>query len=404
MRTALTRQSGTCTGHVATEAAARTHPVIPKEAPRDLCRRHVPLAPTEESTVRAWRSGATLESGPCRPRDGGRGASLAPERLKSRLRRHAVRLRGHGRSSGWPALAAVLAPAPLLAHAGRPVQPHDLWTAWSLEPGIVLALLASGWLYARGVERVWRRAGVGGGIRRWQAGCFAAGWATLLVAMVSPLHRLGSALFSAHMVQHELLMALAAPLLVLGRPVVPLLFALPMRWRRAAGGWAKSAPVRGAWRVVTGPFAAWLLHAAALWIWHLPGAWQAALRSGGMHTLQHASFLGTGLLFWWTVIHGREGRMGYGASVFYLFATAMHSGGLGALLTFAPRPWYPAYEDGAAAWGLTALEDQQLAGLIMWIPAGASYAVAGLVLLAMWMRESERRAARWQERARLRPA
>jgi cytochrome c oxidase assembly factor CtaG len=203
------------------------------------------------------------------------------------------------------------------------------------------------------------------------------------------------------MVQHELLMALAAPLLVLGRPLIPMLWALPMRWRRRLGGWAKAAPVQGGWRWATAPFAAWLLHAAALWLWHLPGPYQATLASEAMHTLQHASFLGTGLLFWWALVHGREGRMGYGAAVFYLFATAMHSGGLGALLTFAPSPWYPAYGGSAQAWGLTALEDQQLAGLIMWIPAGLVYVVAGLILLAAWMREAERRAARWQDRALL---
>ena len=133
-------------------------------------------------------------------------------------------------------------------------------------------------------------------------------------------------------------MVLAAPLLVLGRPVSPMLWALPMRWRRRVGGWAKAAPVRDGWRVLKGPFAAWMLHALALWLWHLPGPYQATLRSEAVHTLQHASFLGTGLLFWWTVVHGREGRMGYGASVFYLFATMMHSGGLGALLTFSPSP------------------------------------------------------------------
>lgn len=335
-----------------------------------------------------------------------RGAGFAPERSRSRLRRHDVRLRGQGRAGAWVAfggIAALLAPSTLLAHDGRPMEPHDLWAAWSLEPAIVAVLFASGWMYARGVERVWRRAGTGGGIRRWQAGCFAAGSTTLAVVMLSPLHPLGSALFSAHMVQHELLMALAAPLLVLGRPVIPFLFALPIRWRRAAGGWAKAGGVQAAWQAMTGPLAAFLLHAAAVWLWHLPGAYQAAVRSEAMHTLQHASFLGTGLLFWWAIIHGREGRTGYGASVFYLFATAMHSGGLGALLTFAPRPWYPTYEEAAGAWGLTALEDQQLAGLIMWIPASTSYLVAGLFLLAMWMRESERRAARWQKRALLRP-
>lgn len=296
-----------------------------------------------------------------------------------------------------------LVPAPALAHAGRPLQPHDLWTAWSLDPAVVAPLLAGGWLYARGVERVWRRSGTGRGVRRWQAGCFAAGWITLLLAMVSPLHPLGEALFSAHMAQHELLVAVAAPLLVLGRPLVPLLWAVPVHWRRAAGRWAKAGPVRGGWRMVSGPFAAWLLHAAALWLWHLPGPYQAALAGEGLHALQHASFLGTGLLFWWALFHGREGRLGYGAAVFYLFATAMHSGALGALLTLSPTPWYPAYDGTTAAWGLTALEDQQLAGLIMWVPAGVSYLVAGLALLAAWMRESERRAARGRARHELRP-
>ena len=286
-----------------------------------------------------------------------------------------------------------------MMHAGRAIEPHDLWTAWPADPLVWLGLFASGWLYARGVERVWRRAGVGRGIRRWQAGCFAAGWVTLAVAMATPLHPLGEVLFSAHMVQHELLMAVAAPLLVLGRPLVPFLWGMPMRWRRAAGGWARSGPVRGAWGALSAPFAAFVLHGVALWVWHIPGPYQATLRSEALHTAQHVAFLGTGLLFWYAVLHGRGGRVAYGASVFYLFATAMHSGGLGALLTFAPRPWYPAYGAAAGAWGLTPLEDQQLAGLIMWIPAGVAYVAGGLALLAAWLRESDRRAARWQGRA-----
>ena len=296
---------------------------------------------------------------------------------------------------------AALAPVPAPAHEGRPLAPHDLAAAWAADPAVLVLLLASAWLYARGVERLWRRGGVGGGIRRWQAACFAGGWVALFAAMASPLHPLGEALFSAHMVQHELLMVVAAPLLVLGRPLVPFVWALPVRWRRTAGRWAKAVPVRRTWRTLSAPFAAWLLHAAALWLWHLPGPYQAALAGGTVHALQHAGFLGTGLLFWWALVHGREGRMGYGASVFYLFATAMHSGGLGALLTFAPQPWYSAYADAAAAWGLTPLEDQQLAGLVMWIPAGAAYAVAGLFLLAGWMREAERRAVRWRDRVLL---
>lgn len=305
-----------------------------------------------------------------------------------------------------PAIAALLAalvPLPAAAHAGRPPAPHDLAAAWPLEPGVLAPLLLAGWLYARGTERLWRSAGAGRGVRRREAACFAAGWLALAVALASPLHPLGNALFSAHMVQHELLVALAAPLLVLGRPLVPLLWALPPGWRRAAGAAARGRAVRAGWRALTAPFAAWLLHAAALWLWHLPGPYQAALGGDAAHALQHASFLGTGLLFWWSVAHGRGGRTGHGAAAAYLFATAMHSGGLGALLTFARSPWYPAYAGATEAWGLTPLEDQQLAGLVMWIPGGLAYLVAALVLVAAWMRESERRAARWQERALLGP-
>ncbi|HEX2188904.1 MAG TPA: cytochrome c oxidase assembly protein, partial [Longimicrobiaceae bacterium] len=170
-----------------------------------------------------------------------------------------------------------------------------------------------------------------------------------------------------------------------------------------AGGWARGGRVRAAWGALTAPSAAWLLHAAAIWLWHLPALYQATLASDAVHGLQHLSFLGTALLFWWALAHGRRGRTGYGAAVLALFTTALHSGGLGALLTFSPRPWYPAYAESTAAWGLTPLEDQQLAGLIMWIPAGVSYLIAGLLLLAGWMRESERRAVRWEERGALRP-
>ena len=118
----------------------------------------------------------------------------------------------------------------------------------------------------------------------------------------------------------------------------------------------------------------------------------AAVKPGGGRP--HLSFFLSALLFWWALIHGRVGRLGYGASVFYVFTTGLHSGVLGALLTFARVPWYPAYTDSAKAWGLSALEDQQLAGLIMWVPAGVVYVVAGLALFASWLKESDWRLQR----------
>jgi putative membrane protein len=201
------------------------------------------------------------------------------------------------------------------------------------------------------------------------------------------------------MTQHEVLMVAAAPLLVLGRPVVAFLWAVPKSWARALGDAAKAAWFRRAWRGLTNPLAAWAIHAAALWVWHVPAMFQATLTSDFVHTLQHVSFLGSALLFWWALVHGPRGLMGYGAAVLYLFTTSVHSGVLGAFLAFTGRVLYPAYSRTAAEWGLTPLEDQQLGGLIMWVPAGLVYVIAGLALLAGWMRESERVVARREQAA-----
>src|SRR5205823_6696964 len=142
-------------------------------------------------------------------------------------------------------------------------------------------------------------------------------------------------------------------------------WALPTRWRSALGAITRTTAIQTGWRYLTVPSFAWSFHAAALWLWHLPILFQATITSETIHSLQHLSFFLSALLFWWALIHGRVGRLGYGASVFYVFTTGLHSGVLGALLTFARVPWYPAYADSAKAWGLSALEDQQLAGLIM---------------------------------------
>ena len=293
----------------------------------------------------------------------------------------------------------------MLAHNGKPHTWHDLARTWSFEPGVIVALALSGILYWRGVRRMWREpqreAGRRGGVRPWEAWCYAGGWLALFVALVSPLHPWGRVLFSAHMTQHEVLMLVAAPLLVLGRPLAPLLRALPLGWARAAGRLSKLAWWQRVWRFITNPFVAWAVHAVALWVWHVPALFQAVIEHEWVHTLQHLSFFLSALLFWWALIHGRQGALGYGAGVLYMFTTALHSGLLGALITFAAGVWYPAYAHTTETWGLTPLEDQQLGGLIMWIPAGLVYVVAGLALFAGWLRESEARVVRRERRAAL---
>ncbi|HEX3529969.1 MAG TPA: cytochrome c oxidase assembly protein [Thermoanaerobaculia bacterium] len=281
----------------------------------------------------------------------------------------------------------------LLFHAGHHLEAESVLSWWTWEPFTVLLLAISGALYATGLIRLWRRAGVGQGIRRWQAFCFAAGWLALIAALLSPVDALGGILFSAHMVQHELLILVAAPLLVLGRPLAPFLWALPGSARETAGRWSQSPAFAAGWRLLTAPFTVFILHGLALWIWHLPSLYQATLDNELIHALQHLSFFLSSVLFGWSLLHGRFGRLGYGAAVLYVFLTSLHSGLLGALLTFAPRLWYPIYAARTSRWGLSPLEDQQLAGLIMWIPAGVLFIVLGLGLFAAWLGEAERRVA-----------
>ncbi|CAN5723221.1 hypothetical protein BH23GEM7_BH23GEM7_22480 [soil metagenome] len=183
-------------------------------------------------------------------------------------------------------LSSVL-PATASAHEGEHLAPHQLWSAWTLDPWVLGSLGLVTWLYARGVRRLWGRAGVGRGVRRWQAGCFAGGIAALFLALVSPLDSLGGALFSAHMLQHVVLMLIAAPLLVLGVPLIPFLWALPLDWRRRVGGWGRVPALREIWQRLTHPVAAWLIHALAIWIWHVPFLYEATLYSEAVHIAQH---------------------------------------------------------------------------------------------------------------------
>jgi cytochrome c oxidase assembly factor CtaG len=279
-------------------------------------------------------------------------------------------------------------------HGGQPHNWHDLVRAWSFEPLVVVSLIISAVLFIVGLRRC-------KSLRTWEAFCFAGGWLALFVALVSPLHAWGRVLFSAHMTQHEVLMLVAAPLLVLGRPLVVFLWALPLNWSRRIGNLGKISSINRLWQVITIPFVAWIVHAIALWSWHIPILFEAVQRNDAIHTAQHLSFFISALLFWWALIHGPQGAMGYGAAVLYLFTTSVHSGVLGALLTVARSVWYPSYAGLTTSWGLTPLEDQQLGGLIMWIPAGLVYLIAGLALFAGWLREADLRDAR---RERLEPA
>ena len=275
----------------------------------------------------------------------------------------------------------------VVAHAGQSLEPHDLWAAWNPDPLVIGALGLLVWAYRRG--RI-------GGPRRdtdvWRARCFTGALAAIALALLSPLDALSGVLASAHMVQHVLLILVAAPLLALAAPSSALLRGTPIAVRQATGRWrhrlglthANLAPLRH-------PVGVWLLHVATLWIWHARVPYDAALANDVVHLVEHASFLVTALLFWRVVMGARgAGRVSQGLGVMLVFAMALQSVLLSVLLVFARTPWYGGYADTTRAWGFEQLADQQLAGAIMWVPAGFVYIAAGLALMAAWLRTAER--------------
>jgi putative membrane protein len=278
---------------------------------------------------------------------------------------------------------ASTAASPAFAHS---IDKTDSSSAVLLQWLILIAMGAAFMLYAAGLHRLWRNAHTGAGVSMRQAAYYFSGWVLLATALLSPIDTLGEELFSMHMVQHELMMLGAAPLLVLGKPLAVFIWAFPASSRKGIGRFVRLRAVQTVWLALTQPFAAWMLHLLALWAWHFPYLFQASLADDGVHALQHFSFLASALLFWAALIgpQGNVRNMGghFGGSVLYMLTTVIHTGVLGALLTFSPYAWYPVYEGRTEHWGLTLLEDQQLGGLIMWVPAGIILIAAGMLFAA----------------------
>ncbi|WP_027062599.1 cytochrome c oxidase assembly protein [Mesorhizobium loti] len=273
---------------------------------------------------------------------------------------------------------------PALAHGD---EVHGPGIPWTFDLWVVVPLATLTWLYGAGMLTL---AGRGRllGRRRGRHLMFGVGMLTLAGALLSPLHWLGERLFSVHMVEHEIVMAVSAPLVVLARPIGILLWGIPGTARRVVATLIRSPLIRGAWDGCTGSTTATIIHGAAIWAWHMPLLFDAAVINTALHRLQHLSFFATAILFWWAMLW----RSDYGTAAWHLFVTMLHTSLLGALMALAPRVLYVAQTRTAMEWGLTPLEDQQLAGMIMWVPAGTVYAGAALAMLALWIgRSSDRR-------------
>jgi putative membrane protein len=212
----------------------------------------------------------------------------------------------------------------------------------------------------------------------------AAGGLLAVAAVAPPMHEAAETSLAAHMVQHLVLILAAAPLLALGRPVALALRGLPRRSRRAVARRGHRLGVTAALPALA--VGAWIAHVVVLWAWHAPRPYDWAIASPAGHALEHLSLIVTAYAFWAAALNPRI--LGPGGAALYLFAGAAQGTALGALLVLADTPWYPGYAASAGAWGLTPLQEQQLAGLIMWIPGGLVYAGAALAIVARVFRDA----------------
>jgi putative membrane protein len=269
----------------------------------------------------------------------------------------------------------------VLAHAA-----HD----WQLEPPL-FAIAAAAILYGLGLrKRASRRPGAGV-----EAALFAAGLIALALAFGSPLAALDDQLLWVHMTQHMLMLAVAPPLILLGRPWATIARALPLWVRRpvarglACGAW--SAPLRAAGCRLTGPTPALVLFLGTLAAWHLPALYEATLSSSAVHELEHALFLATGLLYWSQLIDSSpfRSRLGFLQRARYATFGMVVCSALGLVLAFASSPLYPGYADLVSRpGGISALADQHLAGGIMWVPGSISFTAAIVLFAYRWLEET----------------
>lgn len=276
-------------------------------------------------------------------------------------------------------LALVFAATPALAHGA-----HQGAFEWTLDPLLTVPLAVTLLVYLVGWSRLSKRAS-----NPVKPLLFLSGWAVLALSLTSPLHEAGEHSFTMHMIEHEFIMLLATLLLAASSAGGVLAWGLPRPLRQSLGGNWKS-PLKALWRGLTEPVTATAVQAVVMWAWHAPPLFNRALEGFGWHIAQHACFFLSSLLFWWAMLHPRGRGSGYGTSAACLFGTSLIGGALGALMSLSSSPWYTDYAAmGMTGIGLDPVNDQRLAGLIMWIPGGLVHGAAAVVLFYKWLKAAE---------------
>jgi cytochrome c oxidase assembly factor CtaG len=261
---------------------------------------------------------------------------------------------------------------------------HHEALGWTLDPLLTVPLALTLIVYVVGWRRLSKRA-----TAPVRPALFLSGWLVLTLALTSPLHEAGERSFTMHMIEHELIMLVATLLLAASGAGGVLAWGLPRPLRVAlAGSW--KSPLQSLWRRLSEPVTATIVQGTVMWAWHAPILFDRALDSFAWHITQHACFLLSSLLFWWAMLHPRSRAGGYGVSTACLFATSLIGGALGALMSLSSSPWYADYATmGMSGIGLDPVDDQRLAGLIMWIPGGAFHSIAALLLCYKWLKSSQ---------------
>jgi putative membrane protein len=271
---------------------------------------------------------------------------------------------------------------PIIADTGPLATPETIWQSWNVDALVLLNLATLGWLYAAGYRRLRQRTPDLRTLTPFHAAAFLLAMAVVALALLSPLDALSEQLGSAHMAQHMLLMIVAAPLFIAARPRVALSWGLPPRWRTLVGRALRwCAADFFSWPWFTG-----ILYAITLWAWHLPVAYQAALFDPLLHDAQHLSFFCVACLFWRILLVPTHRDCPHPfVAIGLLFFTAIHSMLLGVFMTLAPQVWYEVYAARTEAWGISAASDQQLAGLLMWLPACLIYPAVAALVFGQWL-------------------
>ena len=256
---------------------------------------------------------------------------------------------------------------------------HTAWISWSTSIAVTAAIVATALVYLRGWRRLRESAPeTAAGCKPWMS---IVGLVVLWIAIASPLSTLDHRLLTFHMLQHLLSMTVAAPLILAGAPGRAILRGLPPAVRHAAVTFLRSDAARRIGRWLTSPIACWLIGTGVVIAWHVPTAHELSMRSHAWHFVQHVTFFAGGLLFWWPVLNRSSGRLPASSAPLYLFLATLPCDALSAFLSFCGRSIYPSHGSAPATFGLTALQDQELAGALMWFWVTIAYLIPAVAIL-----------------------